>query len=383
MPHTRKRLLSDVILKRMKLWPCLNLLGVRQCGKSTLVRDVLWQKNKFSYATLDKASERREANSSPALFLSKFEVFPVVIDEAHKAPDLFDEIKSEIDENRVPGKYVLTGSVKFGLKVGIRESLTGRSATLRMEPMSIIETLELTDGKSHSIRLNSVRKHLDLGGMPGVCFLRNDQERESYWNEWLETTCERDLKQFSKGKLSSELALQILEELAVSEFPEAQDIAKRVGTDRRRVQNHLEALMELFVVREVQPHLTSGSGKPMYFLFDPGLVHHFKGNLRKKWQSWFLLESSIKNSLSNEKAMAVKYYKSRAGLFADFVTKDYVHFFSDKVGLDHGLKIRAENARKKLKLDSAITHQPFESNQQVKKSAPIITASWCDLNNYL
>jgi predicted AAA+ superfamily ATPase len=383
MAHTRKRLIAQVILKRMKLWPCLNLLGVRQCGKSTLIRDILWPKNNLSYVTLDKAADRRMANDSPALFLSNFENYPIVVDEAHKAPDLFDEIKSDIDQKRIPGKYLLTGSVNFGLKVGIKESLTGRSATIKMEPLSILETLELLQQKKHTLTLNAVRKHLELGGMPGVCFLRSETERTSYWNEWLETTCSRDLKQFSNGKLSSDLAIQILHEVAITEFAEAHQIAKKVRQDRRRVQNHLDALIDLFVIREVMPHPNSGSGKALYYLFDPGLVSHLGGNLRKKWQAWLLLEKSILDSSLGVKGAGIQYYKSRGGLFADFVTQKHVHFYSEHVGLDQGMKIRAENALLKLPGISAVIHQPKESDSYQKKTSKIMAVSWCELIKFL
>ena len=110
MTHTRKRAVLPEFRKKLKAWPIVSLL-----------------------------TTRRRAENSPELFLKTVEVFPLVLDEVQKVPHIFDELKAIVDVKRIPGRYVLTGSVQFSRKIGIRESLTGRSATVRLDTMSILE----------------------------------------------------------------------------------------------------------------------------------------------------------------------------------------------------------------------------------------------------
>jgi predicted AAA+ superfamily ATPase len=113
MAHIRQRSMTGVVSKEMKFWPVICLLGPRQCGKSTLLRELFLSPEKGTYRSLDPAAMRMNAENSPELFLRQVESWPLVIDEAHKAPALFDEIKSIVDLKRRPGQFVLSGSVQF------------------------------------------------------------------------------------------------------------------------------------------------------------------------------------------------------------------------------------------------------------------------------
>src|SRR3989338_8707351 len=103
MPHNRKRLLHERFLKDFRFWPVISLMGPRQCGKSFFLQNLLWSKSRFDYVTLDRAAQRETATRNPELFLQGFSKRPLVIDEAQKAPPIFDEIKAVIDERRKPG----------------------------------------------------------------------------------------------------------------------------------------------------------------------------------------------------------------------------------------------------------------------------------------
>src|SRR5437016_4484287 len=125
MAHTRKRLITGILQKRMKLWPVIGVLGARQSGKTTLLRDILCPVLKSRYVSLDSKTMRDQAQKAPELFLStEAEEFEnLIIDEVQKAPDLFDALKGEVDRRRKPGRFILSGSTQFSQKFGIRESL--------------------------------------------------------------------------------------------------------------------------------------------------------------------------------------------------------------------------------------------------------------------
>ncbi len=349
MAHLRNRALVSIFRKKMKLWPAVCLFGPRQCGKTTFLKDIIFADAKLSYFTFDKSAIRRTATKNPEAFLSTVGVWPLVIDEAQKVPEVFDEIKALIDEKRIPGRFILSGSVKFSKKVEVREALTGRSAHLYLDTMNFQETLQNSGGQTQSGNLAAVHRYLERGGMPGVCFLHSKEERHSYWEEWLDTTCEIDLKNFSKGRLSSDLARQILEVLAIETQPEAHVIAKKIGVDTRRVQNHLDALKDLFLLREITPHPDAEQGKSLYYLFDSGLVHHLGGPLLKRFESYFLTEYFFyAQKTGDRRGTRLHYYRTRGGLIVNFLTKDQAFFFSEDNHLSKNSLKSIHAAQKRL-----------------------------------
>ena len=160
----------------MKFWPVVALLGPRQCGKSTFLRELAFNKGGSTYRTFDTSSQRRLALQNPEIYLKNVDTYPLIIDEAHKVPDVFDEIKALVDTKRMPGRFVLSGSVEFSRKTGVRESLTGRCATMRMDSLTISET-----HSKKALSIKDVLLHLETGGMPGVFAIRDINQRHSYW----------------------------------------------------------------------------------------------------------------------------------------------------------------------------------------------------------
>jgi uncharacterized protein len=322
MAHRRARSLKNSFQRQLKIWPVVGLLGPRQCGKSTFLRELVWKPESFSYETLDHKAVRDRALQSPELFLSTAEVYPYVIDEIQKAPALFDEIKALVDRKRIPGRYVISGSVQFSKRTGIRESLTGRISVLRMDTMTIGETTQ-------DLCLATVATYLERGGMPGACFLRDMDVREDFWINWLDTICERDLKNYSGGKLDSDIARRILEETARLEFPTLAEIARKLRVDARRIRTHLNVLEDLFVVRPLDP--SNGSvGKTQFVPFDAGLATYLGADERRRWQVWFLTEWYNQHRFQGMPPGRINYYLTQRGSYIDFVTEREFHLFSDQ-----------------------------------------------------
>jgi predicted AAA+ superfamily ATPase len=323
MAHLRPRALSLELKRQLSFWPILTLLGPRQSGKSTFLRELVFNPEKVSYVSLDRISARESATRNPEQFLSQFTKEPILIDEAHKAPTLFDEIKAEVDEDRRPGRFILTGSVRFSSKIGIRESFTGRSANLRFDSMTFAET------SSEAPELKGLQRYLKKGGMPAACFLRDETQIKRYWQEWLDTTCQRDLMEYSRGRLKSDLAYRILEATSQLEFPSASEIAAKLKVDARRVTTHLEALEALFLIRRWEPDSTS-VGKCLYLPFDCGLAHYFSADLRRRWQVWVAHQTVNQCRAQGQKDLNLQYNLTVRGSFVDFVFEREVFLFNDE-----------------------------------------------------
>ena len=376
MAHKRLRLLKQNFLKHTKVWPVVSLLGPRQCGKSTFLRDLTWPKDTFTYLTLDNASTRRRAIENPELFLSESERLPFVVDEIQKAPELFDEIKAVVDQKRVPGRFILSGSVQFSRKIGIRESLTGRTATLYLDTLTLRESSQVK-----TLELKHIQQYMKLGGMPGVCFFRDSKIRTDYWEQWLETLCERDLKTFSKGRLSGDLARRILEQCATLQLPMIQNIAKNTRIDARRIQTHIDALVDLFIVRPIQPHAGS-TGKTIYIPFDCGLSSHLGAGMNRLWQVWFLVEWYNQRAFNFKQTVHPQFYLTSRHSFVDFVTENTGHLFCGEPSPSRSYLMTAQAAAKKLSNKPFIIHcATNQSSHSVNKG--IQALPWPQLTHFI
>ncbi len=313
MAHTRPRHVLALIKKRLKGLPVLALQGARQTGKSFLARELLSHDLESSqYLTLDTLVFKQAANASPDSFLLEYEDAKLLmIDEAQKAPPLFDAIKKQADDLKRPGRYLLLGSTEFSRQVLIRESLTGRLSRVRVYPFDLAETLGLDviqKGPTSTFR-KTLLKYLSLGGLPGICFCREDKQREQLFEDWLGLICFRDLQQFKGMQLDGEVASLIMRELAQCSEPTLAQVSKNLRLDSRKVAKHLLALEQLFVVTRLLPH-PSGTGKPWYLLFDAGLANHLGASLERRLHIWLMNEQLSYESYFGTKRVQFYYYRS-------------------------------------------------------------------------
>lgn len=298
MPHQRKRLILPIILKRIKLWPGLGLIGVRQSGKSTLLREILSKHIDTTYYTLDSKSIRDKAEKSPDSFSEPEKGKLKIIDEVQKTPDLFDAVKFHIDQNRRPGTYILSGSTQFSQLLGVRESLTGRVGIIELFPFNLSEIHQKDFGRywgsdvktKSKITLTEFNKTLKSGGMPGFFYLHDEMEFESTAQLWIETTCFRDLGMVIKSNFDGDLAYSILIEVALHPWPTASEIAKKLNKDTRVITKYLEGFCHILVLKKVMPH-PLGIGKPIYYLIDSGLCRFLGGDEEKVLRTHVLIEA--------------------------------------------------------------------------------------------
>lgn len=126
------RISTHKIKKLASLYPIVLVTGARQTGKTELVKHIF---PRHQWVLLDKAALIEQAKNDPALFLQNHP-WPVIIDEIQRAPELFLEIKSLVDENNPPkGSIILTGSQPFSLIKEVSDSLAGRIGILSLPGM--------------------------------------------------------------------------------------------------------------------------------------------------------------------------------------------------------------------------------------------------------
>ena len=135
-PFHYARAMTGRLTESMQDTPVVLLSGPRQAGKSTLARAVAQAQN-MPYLTLDEDAVRLSAQEDALGFLRNLDI--AVIDEVQRAPSLLLAIKKSVDENRRPGRFLLTGSANLMALPTLADSLAGRMETLTLLPLSQAE----------------------------------------------------------------------------------------------------------------------------------------------------------------------------------------------------------------------------------------------------
>ena len=324
MPHLRPRLALAQLQKRLKFSPVVAIQGARQTGKSFLAREILAANvDRSTYLSLDDRSQQVLAQDAPQTFLSAVAGAKlIIIDEAQKSPAIFDAIKLLVDQDRRPGRFLLLGSTEFSLLQNVRESLTGRMGRLRLFPMTFWETRNLPAKRKSPTRAETLR-FLESGGMPGIAFVRDSQTRSEFFQDWIDLTCQRDIHQFKRLKLDSELAYSLLRYSATLEEPTAAALGRMTRANHKKIATHLKALCELFVLVRLDAH-ASGTGKSIFLPLDAGVAAHLGAPMMKRLQIALMNERMARNSYSGGKRNSFYYYRSSG--------KKMIHLVEEELG---------------------------------------------------
>ena len=137
-----ERRLSAVVLEALATHPVVFLRGARQTGKTTLVSALGAQGHGATYLTLDDPDTLAAASADPTGFVAAFPT-PLIVDEVQRAPGLALAIKRAVDEERSPGRFLLTGSAQVLVLPSLSRELVGRMGILTLWPLSQAE-LELS-----------------------------------------------------------------------------------------------------------------------------------------------------------------------------------------------------------------------------------------------
>ena len=129
-----QRNITAWVQELLDISPIVVIEGARQVGKSTLTGMI--DNANTTFTTMDDDLTRTFAHDDPAGFLSSAKEGRLVIDEIQRCPELILPLKAVVDNDRRPGRFVLTGSANLLRLPGAQESLAGRAMTARLHPFS-------------------------------------------------------------------------------------------------------------------------------------------------------------------------------------------------------------------------------------------------------
>lgn len=261
---------AEIALSRS---PAVALLGPRQVGKTTLAKAIADDHPKSVYLDLERAADRARLADADA-FLDPLAGRLVVIDEVHRAPRLFEELRGQIDRRRAAGhrtgQFLILGSASIDLLKQSSETLAGRIAFVEMGPVTIEEAVAYDKTNVDSLWLR--------GGFPDSLLAADDDASVAWREDFIRSYLERDVQQFADG-VSSQVVGRLWTMLAHAQggLFNASRFAKSLDVSARTVGRYLDLLEGLLLVRTLRPWRTN-TGKrlvasPKVYLRDSGVVH--------------------------------------------------------------------------------------------------------------
>jgi uncharacterized protein len=286
-----ERHLTKRILTALRDSPVVYLQGARQTGKSTLAKKIAEDLYPAQYYSLDTLSVLAAAQNDPEGFIAGLNG-PAVIDEVQRAPELMLAVKSAVDADRKPGRFLLTGSASVLVLPKISESLVGRMELHTLWPFSqgeiqarresFIEAVfqkKMTLNNPPRIAEKQLFKRILLGGYPEPIARKNKERRDAWFASYLTTILQRDVRDLANIERLTEMPrlLQLLSTRAASLLNYA-DVARSMSLPQTTLKRHM-ALMESLFLLKLLPAWSKNPGKrlvksPKLLISDTGLLSY-------------------------------------------------------------------------------------------------------------
>jgi predicted AAA+ superfamily ATPase len=331
------RHLTTKLLQVTSQYPVVSLTGPRQSGKTTLVRNVF---DKYGYISLESPDHRDFAKNDPRGFLSQFSG-PVILDEVQRAPDLFSYIQGIVDDENIPGRFILTGSHNFLLMEKISQTLAGRCAILHLLPLSGAELAARdpmpisnigSPPTSHESRRDDLFEMLFRGFYPRIFDKGLDSQ------EWLRNYCqtylERDLREMiNVGDIETFSRFLRLCAGRSGQLLNLASLAADAGISHTSARRWLSILEASFIVMLLRPHHRNFNKRlvktPKLYFLDSGLLcnllriqtsddlrfHALRGAVFETW----VISEVLKNYYNRGLEPQVFFWRDSAGHEVDLI----------------------------------------------------------------
>jgi uncharacterized protein len=317
---------------------CL-LLGPRQCGKTTLARQIHAGRGGTYFDLEDPETPLRPDAAKQVLLPLKG---LIVIDEFQHQPKLFELIRVLSDRKPLPARFLILGSASPELVRGASETLAGRVACCEMAGFDLTEI--------------DVARHAALwvrGGFPRSLLAKSDRESSAWRKNFIQSFLERDIPQLGV-RVPAQALRRFFTMLAHShgQLWNAADLARALGTGEHAVRHQLDILSGAFMVRQLQPWFENVGKRlvksPKVYLCDSGLLHTLLGlssrldilahpKLGFSWEG-FVVDQVIRLLGAEHDAF---FYRTQAGAELDLVVT--------RRGRRYGFEVKYEDAPRATK----------------------------------
>jgi len=263
-----KRYIHSELTYSLGKFPVVCITGPRQCGKTTLAKmfcDTYGQE--YVYLDLEKIEDYRRIEDAGLFFRDSRGKF-VVIDEIQRKPDLFAEIRAEVDTDRRAGRFLILGSASPDIIQNTSETLAGRIKYIRLHPFILREVVDET----------SLNDFWFWGGFPNVLLDNDLHFRKDWLDNFIYTYLERDLPLL--GLKASPVQIRRLWEMLAYQagsLVNSSSLARSLGVSNHTVNAWMDYLEGAFMIYRISPY-EANIGKRIVksqklYMADNGLLH--------------------------------------------------------------------------------------------------------------
>lgn len=293
MQQLVKRHISKHIEHQKNKFPIVAITGPRQSGKTTLLKNLF---SNYRYISLENPDIRAFATEDPNGFLSEYDD-KVIFDEVQRAPLLFSYLQGFVDESKIMGQFILSGSQNFHLMHGITQSLAGRVALFKLLPF------DLSELKANNLLQPSFAEACIKGFYPAI--YDREIEPNIYFTNYIQTYVEKDVTELLNIKdlhafrtfigLCANQAGQLLNLSA---------LANACNISQPTAKNWLSLLESSYIIYLLQPYYENFNKRlvktPKLYFYDSGLLCH----LLKIKTSEALLKNRLKGNIFENMVIA-------------------------------------------------------------------------------
>jgi len=284
-------------------YPVVTVTGPRQSGKTTLCRAAFPAK---PYVNLESLDVREFARSDPRRFLAAY-VDGAILDEIQRTPQLLSYLQPMVDEHGETGRFILTGSQQFEVRTTINQSLAGRTALLKLLPLSIEELANagIESGLDRLLLTGFYPRIYDVGLNPTQAL-----------GDYVETYVERDIRQLVAIK-----DLALFEKFVrlcagrVGQLLNLQSLGNDVGISHTTARSWLTLLEASYVIFLLRPWHTNISKRqiktPKLYFYDVGLASYLLGIENEMHVSRHPLRGNLFENLVVIEALKYRYNRGK------------------------------------------------------------------------
>ncbi len=316
------RIITTELINTIGIFPATAIVGPRQVGKTTLAKRLINILNKEG-VYLDLENPRDIAKlTDPVLYFENNEHKLVVLDEIQQMPELFPILRSMIDANRVPGRFLLLGSASPDLIRESSESLAGRIAYKELAPFTVNEV------SAGNQKLNT---HWLRGGFPDAFLAKTDDFSFEWHSNFIKSYISRDLPMLGLN-IESRTIYKLWAMVAHmhSNILNMSNLAKSLGVSSTSIKKYLGFLEGAFLIRLLPSYSTNSKKRlikaPKVFIRDSGVYHQLiningwdelinNPVLGNSWEG-YVVEQIVQNAGNK---LSFNYYRTQDGAECDLV----------------------------------------------------------------
>lgn len=267
------RRIQRQIEARLADFPVVAVLGPRQCGKTTLIRETVGSRPGVVYLDLERPSDLNKLRD-PELFFnlqrSQGTASLFCLDEIQRIPEIFPLLRSLADEERRNGQFLLLGSASRDLLRQTSETLAGRITYLELTPFLASELPGDDPGTMPRLWFR--------GGFPRSFLASSDESSRAWRESFTRTFLERDIPQlgFNVPAATLHRLWRMLAHLHGQTLNSSQ-LGAALGVSHTTVRSYLDLLTQTFMVRLLEPFAANTKKRivksPKVYLRDSGILH--------------------------------------------------------------------------------------------------------------